>query len=98
MKHLSRREWLSVGAAGLAAGAWTPAALARPEAQKQPIKPRPVAGVVTVYRRDSHADVILTKILEGWRHDGKAGPALRLASLYVDQFPRDDLARAMAKK
>jgi hypothetical protein len=96
MKHLSRRECLSLGAAGLIAGALPPAP-ARPEVRKQPER-RPVAAVVTVYRHNSHADVLLTKILEGWKHDGKAGPALRLASLYVDQFPKDDLARAMAKK
>ncbi len=27
-------------------------------------------AVVTVYGHNSHADVLLTKILEGWHHDG----------------------------
>jgi hypothetical protein len=53
---------------------------------------------VTIYTRNSHADLILTKILEGWKHDGGAGPALKLAALYVDQFPDGDMARAMCKK
>ncbi len=57
-----------------------------------------VAGVVTIYRPNSHADVILTKILEGWKHDGGAGPQLKLVSLYVDQFPSDDMAANLAKK
>jgi hypothetical protein len=57
-----------------------------------------VAGVVTEYRRHSHADVILGKILEGYFHDGQDKPQLRLVSLYCDQFPGGDLSRALAKK
>src|SRR5690242_4140444 len=58
----------------------------------------PVAAVVTQYRRDSHADVILGKLLDGYQHDGGEGPALRLASLYVDQVPAADLSRDLAKR
>jgi hypothetical protein len=60
--------------------------------------PKKVAAVVTVYHRWSHADVIVGKVLEGYRHDGKARPDLKLASLYVDQFPASDLSRGLAKK
>src|SRR6267154_1648505 len=59
---------------------------------------KPVAGIITEYRRWSHADVILTKILEGYNLDGGAGPDLRLVSLYIDQFPDNDLSRDLAKK
>src|SRR5436305_1865154 len=61
-------------------------------------QPKRIAGVVTEYRRHSHADVILGKILEGYFHDGKDMPQLRLASLYVDQFPGGDMSRALATK
>jgi hypothetical protein len=61
-------------------------------------EPKRVAGVVTEYRRHSHADVILSKILEGYFHDGRDKPQLRLVSLYVDQFPGNDMSRALAKK
>lgn len=98
MNPLSRRGALKLGSALLAGGAVPHHLLAAGDDKSDPVKPRPVAGVVTVYRKNSHADVILTKILEGWKHDGGPGPALELASLYVDQFPDDDLARAVAKK
>ena len=58
----------------------------------------PVAGVATVYRRDSHADVVLGKILEGWNQDGGPGPDLELVSLYLDQYPKNDMSRTLAKK
>ncbi len=61
-------------------------------------EPKKVAALVTEYRRHSHADVIVGKILEGFLHDGGAGPNLRLVSLFVDQFPDGDLSRDLAKK
>ncbi|MGE3803562.1 MAG: hypothetical protein AB7K24_02695 [Gemmataceae bacterium] len=57
-----------------------------------------IAAVVTEYRRWSHADVILGKILEGYLHDSKERPDLELASMYVDQFPDNDMSRELAKK
>ena len=60
--------------------------------------PKKVAAVVTEYRRHSHADILVGKILEGYLHDGKSGPNLRVVSMFVDQFPANDLSRDLAKK
>jgi len=60
--------------------------------------PKNVAAIVTVYRKWSHADVIVGKILEGYLYDGKEKPNLRVASMYVDQFPDGDWSRGLATK
>ncbi|HET6572163.1 MAG TPA: hypothetical protein VFG68_01055 [Fimbriiglobus sp.] len=63
-----------------------------------PAAPKSVAGITTVYRKWSHADVILGKLLEGYLHDDGEKPAIRLVSLYVDQFPMEDMSKALAAK
>lgn len=94
---ITRRGFLAGTAATLAANnAWF--AFANADDRSAAIEPKPVAAVITVYFPNSHADVLLTKILEGWRHDGGPGPALTLASLYVEQTPESDMARALCEK
>jgi hypothetical protein len=61
-------------------------------------EPKKVAAIITEYRRNSHADVIFGKILEGYDQDGGPGPNLRLVSMVVDQFPANDMSRDLAKK
>ena len=94
-RELSRRSLLKTLPAGLILPSLGGAASA---ADDQTIKTKRVAAVVTHYTHNSHADVILTKILEGWKHDGGPGPKLELVSMYLDQFPDGDMARPMSKK
>lgn len=90
--NITRREFAATIAAGTLGGA---ALAATPQEKRERL---PVAAIVTEYRRNSHADVIVGKILEGFNQDGGAGPALRLASLYTDQVPKNDMSRDLAKK
>src|SRR5690242_13896632 len=56
-----------------------------------------VAGIVTVYRHNSHADVILSRLLQTDTLDGKGKDSpLKLVSLYTDQKPADDISRLLA--
>src|SRR5262249_31934529 len=60
--------------------------------------PKKVAAIVTEYRRHSHADVIVGKILEGPNYDWKDRYDLEVVSMYVDQTPTGDLSAGLAKK
>jgi hypothetical protein len=65
-------------------------------AQRQP--PR-VAAVITAYFHNSHADVIVSRLLQTMTLDGKGEhPALKLVSLYVDQPESSDVGLEIAKE
>ena len=87
--NLSRREIVERGCALFASPALP--ALSR--------KSKRVAGICTAYFHNSHADVILSRILQGENLDSHSRlPALELASLHVDQFPPNDISKALAKQ
>ncbi len=70
------------------------AALPSPSAPRKNI-----AAILTVYTRNSHADVIAGRLLDGYEYAGKRRtPGVRIVSMYVDQAPAGDLSRAMAAK
>lgn len=100
MRRINRRACLR-----LAASFPVAASVCNPDSDHQhaaaapaPMPTKSVAAAVTIYRAGSHADVILGKILEGWKQDGGKGPALKLAGVYIDQFPNDEMGRAICAK
>lgn len=95
MTSLNRRDLLKAGLSS-ALGAAIPASAALGIAPAR--EKLPVAAVVTAYRKNSHADVIVGKILEGFQQDGGQGPDLRLVSLFTDQVAKGDLSRELAEK
>ncbi len=57
-----------------------------------------VAAIVTEYRHNSHADLIVSRLFQTDTLDGK-GPQrrLKLVSLYMDQTPQGEKGHALAK-
>lgn len=61
-------------------------------------RPR-VAVMMNVYFPNSHADVFVGRLLEGYRLNGVSHrPRLHTASFCVDQFPNNDMAREQAQE
>lgn len=87
---LSRRRILASPLAVKAA--WAQQSGARPPQSG----PR-VACIMNAYFPNSHADVFMSRLLEGYRlnHEDHR-PRLEVASFYVDQFPVNDMAREQA--
>ena len=68
------------------------------EQSHPPARPR-LAGVVTVYRKMSHAQHIIDRFIDGYGWNGTHHhPPMDLVSLYVDQVPKDDLSRERAAR
>ena len=73
-----------------------PDCLAIGEVNQQALFKR-VAAVVTEYRTNSHADVIVGRLLEGYEYNGRhQTPQVEVVSMYTDQVPSNDMSRAMA--
>ncbi len=82
----TRRQFLATGAASLMSAAQT-------------ARPKRIAAIVTEYRHNSHADVIVGKYLEGFRQNGQPpGPSSKIVSMYTAQVPKNDMSRDMARK
>jgi hypothetical protein len=79
----------------LAGTAWLPVALFLIPSDEPPS--HRVAAVVTEYRHNSHADIIVSRLLLTDMLDGTGRSfPLKLASLYTDQRPPNDISRLLA--
>ena len=69
------------------------AAADKPAENKRP----KIAALITEFRRNSHAEVIVDRILEGYGWASEHyHPKLDLVAMYVDQFPEGGFQRASA--
>src|SRR5438309_1835736 len=58
-----------------------------------------IAAVVTEYRPRSHADVICSRIFDGYTPNGvRVEPRTRIVSMYTDQIAPKDMSRDMAAR
>lgn len=68
-------------------------------AVEAPAKPKRIAALVTEYRQNSHADVIVSRLFQTQTLDGRGEkPRMQLLSLYTDQVPLNDTSRKWAKE
>lgn len=81
----------------LALSAWGRADEALAAPNESTLAPKKIAAIVTVYRPNSHADVIVSRLLKTDTLDGQGRSyPMKLASLYTDQVPENDLSRKYA--
>ena len=58
-----------------------------------------IAAIITSFWRMSHAEVIVGRLLAGYYYEGeRQTPRVQIVSLYVDQFPENDMSRDLARK
>lgn len=82
----------------------SPVAIAQQATATQPAKSNggdklPIAAIVSEYRVNSHADMIVGRVIQTASLDdqGRTYP-LEIVSLYTDQVPENDTSRALAAK
>ncbi|NND06735.1 MAG: hypothetical protein HKN87_10175, partial [Saprospiraceae bacterium] len=62
-------------------------------------KPKRIAAIITEFRENSHAEVIIGKYLEGYNRDNmEPFPQSKIVSMFTEQVPENDLSRAFSKK
>jgi hypothetical protein len=67
-------------------------------ADESPANPKHIAAVVTEYRHNSHADVIVSRLFQTYTLDGQGErPGMQLVSVFTDQVPESDSSRKWAR-
>lgn len=62
-------------------------------------EPRKIAAIITEYRPNSHADVVVGKYLEGYNQDDQPPyPRSKIVSMFTEQVPKNDMSRERARK
>ena len=93
----SRRRFLEQTGTVLAGMALSPAP-GRAVARVDSTRKLRVAAVVTEFTYRSHAHVLLENFLEPYLFNGqKTESGMKVVSLYVDQFPKGEMAREVAR-
>jgi hypothetical protein len=68
-------------------------------AEEKPANEKRIAAIVTEYRHNSHADVIVSRLFQTQTLDDKGRfPRMKLSALYTDQVPPNDTSRKWAKQ
>ncbi len=61
--------------------------------------PKKIAAIITEYRPNSHADVVVGKYLEGYNQDDQPPyPRSKIVSMFTEQVPKADMSRERARK
>lgn len=91
---MRRRDFLCATAGLLASSAWAPAADPVPGQTR-----KRVAFLGTVVYTHSHSQHFLDRLTQGYVWNGKwQTPRVEVASVFIDQFPANDLARGRIEK
>jgi hypothetical protein len=57
-----------------------------------------VAAIVTEYREQSHADVIIGRLLDGYAPNGqRVEPRSQIVSMFTDQIAVKDMSRPLSR-
>ena len=105
MKRRELLKYLSWAPIGSVLSGATISAIAHPVKQghqKNTIHndaPKRIAAIITEYRPNSHADVIIGKYLEGYNQDRLPPyPRSKIVSMFTEQVPETDMSRELSKK
>ena len=95
--NLTRRQWIG-GSLGTAAAAPGSGGKAEKPCGAEPRRTK-IAAVVTEYRYNSHADVLVGRLLAGYSPNAVWTPSrAHVASLHAEQKPPNDMSRDLAPR